>query len=413
VAIPVGPCSIPILHANCTAAHVVGHVVSSAAGQAASSIGASWLDDLANGAARGAGSILEWAVTFWVHVPTQDVAGPGSVASWLSGKLLWPTCFAAVLGVLFAAGRIALSGARPAVDLAAGLVRLAVVVAVGLPVIAAATVGGDGFSTWIIGQADSGGVGHGFFDLSSVSGAFGPVVLLLVACVGIVIGLLQILLMLVRSGMLIILAAVLPTLAACAINPSGVHAYRRALNWTVAALLYKPLAAVIYADAFKGMSPPSAAEHMSATSAAQRQITGVLVLALALLAMPALMRLVTPAIAHLGGGSGLPAGAIPGMRVPSGAVRAPRAAMRPASFAGAAAGGGAMAVVGAAGAAHRSASRYAHWAIESAAGPVEGNGGSAPPTGGPPSGTSGAGSRPRPKPGQQPGGPSGTTDRGA
>jgi nitrate reductase NapE component len=387
--------------------------MSSAAGQAATSVAGNWLDDLANAAARGAGSILEWAVTFWVHVPTQDVAGPGSVASWLSGKLLWPTCFAAVLGVLFAAGRIALSGARPAVDLASGLVRLAVVTAVGLPVIAAATVGGDGFSTWIVGQADPGGVGHGFFDLSSVSGAFGPVVLLLVACVGIVIGLLQILLMLVRSGMLIILAAVLPTLAACAINPSGVHAYRRALNWTVAALLYKPLAAVIYAAAFKGMSPPSAAEHMSATSAAQRQITGVLVLALALLAMPAVMRLVTPAIAHLGGGSGLPAGAIPGMRVPSGAVRAPRAAMRPTSFAGAAAGGGAMAVVGAAGAAHRSASRYAHWAIDAAAGPVEGHGGSAPPTGRPPTGASGAGSRPGPKPGQPPRGPSGTTDRGA
>ena len=38
------------------------------------------------------------------------------------------------------------------------------------------------------------------------------------------------------------------------------------------------------------MSPPSTAEHVSATGAAQRQITGVLVLALALLAMPALMR---------------------------------------------------------------------------------------------------------------------------
>jgi hypothetical protein len=216
--------------------------------------------------------------------------------------------------------------------------------------------------------------------------------------------------MLVRSGMLIILAAVLPTLAACAINPSGVHAYRRALNWTVAALLYKPLAAVIYAAAFKGMSPPSAAEHVSATGAAERQITGVLVLALALLAMPALMRLVTPAIAHLGGGSGLPAGAIPGMRVPSGAVRAPRAAMRPASFAGAAAGGGAMAVVGAAGAAHRSASRYAHWAIDSAAGPVEGHGGSALPTGGRSTGSAGTRPRTSPKAAGPPRGRSDSTD---
>ncbi|HEX3828195.1 MAG TPA: hypothetical protein VHV82_13090 [Sporichthyaceae bacterium] len=349
----------------------------------ASSVGAGWLDDLADAAARGAGSILEWAVSFWVHAPTQGVAGAGSVAAWLSGKLLWATAFAAFLGVLSAAGRIALSGARAAVELTAGLVRLAVVVAVGLPVIAAATVAGDGFSTWIMGQADPGGVGRGMFDFSAISGAFGPVVLLLVAGFGIVMGLLQILLMLVRSGMLIVLAGVLPTLAACAISPSGLHAYRRALNWTIAALLYKPLAAVIYAAAFKAMNPPAAADHLTGMETAQRQITGVLVLVLALWAMPALMRLITPAVAHLGGGGGgAPSGFASGGPLPTGAVRTPRTMMRPIGLAGTAGAAGAIGVLGAAGAVHRGARRHAHWAVENAAGPVEGHGAAPPPTGG-------------------------------
>lgn len=311
MAAAVGPCDLPVVGGP--ACHVLGDTVGGVAGGAVSAVAGNWLEQLAQAMATGAGKILEWTLTWWVHDDTPRMDGSGSVAVWLQDRLLWLTMVAAVVGLLIAAGKLALSGPRAAREAAEGLTRLVVVSAVAIPVIAACTIAGDRFAEWILGQVDAQALGAGFFDLSAGGGAinttFGPAVLVIVALVGLLTGLVQILLMLVRAAMLIILAGVLPTLAAASLTESGMQAYKKALGWTTAFLLYKPLAALIYAAAFKGLSLPK--DDNGGIGVAEQQIIGVLTLLLALVALPALMRAVAPVMSHIatGGGGAKMAGA--------------------------------------------------------------------------------------------------------
>jgi type IV secretion system protein TrbL len=294
---PAGPC-LPMVDEICS---TVGDAITGGVSHVAGAVAANWLEQLAEAMATGAGKVLAWTLSWWVHADSPAIDQPGSVSSWLQGRLLWLTLFAAVAGLLVGAARIALTGPRAAREVAEGLTRLLVVAAVGVPVIAACTIAGDEFSEWILSQVDANALGQGLFDVSGaqINAAYGPAVLAIVALLGLLTGLVQILLLLVRAAMLVILAGVLPTMAASSLTETGLQAYKRAIAWTVAFLLYKPLAAVIYAAALKGMSRPDAD---TAPGPAETQIIGVLTLMLALVALPALMRVVAPVIGHVASG---------------------------------------------------------------------------------------------------------------
>jgi type IV secretion system protein TrbL len=291
-----GPCDVP-------GAGLVCDGLTGGIANVASAVAANWLDQLAEAMATGAGKVLAWTLSWWVHADSPAIDQPGSVSSWLQDRLLWLTLFAAVAGLLVGAARIALTGPRAAREVVEGLTRLLVVAAVGVPVIAACTVAGDEFSEWILSEVDATALGKGLFDVSGaqINAAYGPAVLVIVALLGLLTGLVQILLLLVRAAMLVILAGVLPTMAASSLTETGLQAYKRAIAWTVAFLLYKPLAAVIYAAALKGMSRPGAD---TSPGPAETQIIGVLTLMLALVALPALMRVVAPVIGHVASGGG-------------------------------------------------------------------------------------------------------------
>jgi type IV secretion system protein TrbL len=280
---------------------VGGTVITDGITNVAGAVAANWLEQLAQAMANGAGKVLRWTLSWWVDMDSPAIDQPGSVSTWLADRLLWLTLFAAVVGLLVGAARIALTGPRAAREVVEGLTRLLVVAVVGVPVIAACTIAGDQFSEWILGQVDATALGEGLFDVSGgqINAAYGPAVLVIVALLGLLTGLVQILLLLVRAAMLVILAGVLPTMAASSFTETGLQAYKRAIAWTVAFLLYKPLAAIIYAAALKGMARP---EGDAAPGPAETQIIGVLTLMLALVALPALMRVVAPAVGHVASG---------------------------------------------------------------------------------------------------------------
>ena len=211
-AAPDGPC-LPLVDRICTG---VGDAITGGVSHVASAVAANWLEQLAQAMANGAGKVLRWTLSWWVHMDSPAIDQPGSVSTWLQDRLLWLTLFAAVVGLLVGAARIALTGPRAAREVAEGLTRLLVVAAVGVPVIAACTIAGDQFSEWILGQVDATALGQGLFDVSGsqINAAYGPAVLVIVALLGLLTGLVQILLLLVRAAMLVILAGVLPTMAA-------------------------------------------------------------------------------------------------------------------------------------------------------------------------------------------------------
>ena len=122
----------------------------------------------------------------------------------------------------------------------------------------------------------------------TVTTAFIAIVLGIIAFLATVI---QIMLMLVRGGMLVLLVGTLPLVAAFSNTEMGHQWFRKACAWLLAFALYKPAAAIVYAVAFDLAGQPGALALLD----------GVMMLVLAILALPALLRFVVPGHERAGG----------------------------------------------------------------------------------------------------------------
>jgi type IV secretion system protein TrbL len=154
---------------------------------------------------------------------------------------------------------------------------------------------------------------------SAVTGGV-PVMLIIVLGAGAVVAsLIQVFLMIVRGGMLVILAGVLPLTFSFWTTEAGRQWSKKATAWLIAFTLYKPAASIVYATAFRLVSA-----RAFGSGGILSIVTGLTLLFVALLALPALMRFVTPMVgAAVGGGAGVMAGAMGAaamMAIPTGAM---------------------------------------------------------------------------------------------
>ena len=309
-------------------------IVGKAAGAGISSVAGDAITALAKAVLGALGHAIEWASTLWVGVGTPQVADTSGQAtgtvSFLQQNLLVYTTGLAVLSTLIGAGRIAWHEHKSAHarELARFLVTY-VLVAGGAAFAASVVIGGaDQMAAWFINQAD----GHSSFSdhlaqilgLAGANGGFttGLAATATTAVIAIILGILafigsvvQIMLMLVRGGMLVLLVGTLPLIAAFSNTEMGLQWFRKASAWLLAFALYKPAAAIIYAVAF----------DLAGQQGALSLLDGVMMLLLAILALPALMRFLVPATSALasGGGTGamvLGAAGAAAMRMPTGAA---------------------------------------------------------------------------------------------
>jgi hypothetical protein len=196
----------------------------------------------------------------------------------------------------------------PLKDLLRSLLTLTLVSGLGLAVISILVIAADAFSASVIDRATDGkGFAHamGILVLTNQTGV-GVFILIILGLVGLLASLVQIVLMIVRGGMLVILAGILPTTAAFTNTEMGRQWFQKAIGWTIAFILYKPAAAVVYAVAFKLMDSSGGGNVLLGS------ITGFALMIVALLALPALMRFVTPMVGAVASGSGGGAGAAVG-----------------------------------------------------------------------------------------------------
>jgi type IV secretion system protein TrbL len=310
----------------CIVGKAVGGGISAVAGDAITALAEAVLGALSHA--------IEWASTLWVGVGTPSVAdGAGQstgTVSFLQQNLLVYTTGLAVLSTLIGAGRIVCHEhkAAHARELVRFLATYALVSA-GAATAASVLIGGaDQMAAWFISQADA---NSNFsthlaqlLGITGQSGGFtaGLAATATTAVIAIVLGLLaflgsviQVMLMLVRGGMLVLLVGTLPLIAAFSNTEMGNQWFRKAVAWLLAFALYKPAAAIIYAVAF----------DLGGQQGALALLDGVMMLILAILALPALLRFLVPATSALaaGGGTGVMlaggAGAA-AMRMPSGAA---------------------------------------------------------------------------------------------
>ncbi|RNL51742.1 hypothetical protein [Arthrobacter oryzae] len=284
----------------------------------ASNIAAGIADDAINNLAKaimeGMSQMVTTLSTFWVSMPTvnlasSDGATPSPIVSMVNSELMLWTLTLAVLAVILGGIRMIWEQrGAPLKDLLRSLITLALVSGLGLGVISILVIAADAFSAAIIDRSTD---GKGFAESMSllvVSGqtGVGVFILIVLGLIGLIASLVQVVLMVVRSGMLVILAGILPTTAAFTNTEMGRQWFQKAVGWTIAFILYKPAAAIVYSVAFLLMGNNSGKDSLITS------ITGFTLMIVALFALPALMRFVTPMVGAVASGGGAGAGAAVG-----------------------------------------------------------------------------------------------------
>jgi len=274
------PCDVPVLGKVC---HVPGAAISAAAG--------SVFDAAAQKLAEGLADATRAAMTFWTDLPMPQLSTAVGPVAELRSLTYWLSGFVAVLSMLVAAGQMALSrSGEPAGRAARGLLTLVVASGAGVAAVNALAYFGDQYSQWILDRSADGDLGARLSQLGRIAvvPGLGSGLVMIVALVAILASLAQMGLMLVRIGVVTILAGTLPLSAAGASTATGRAWFQRVVAWLLAFVLYKPAAATVYASAFllvgKGQDPASV-------------LSGLFLMVLAIVALPALLRLVTPAVA--------------------------------------------------------------------------------------------------------------------
>jgi hypothetical protein len=258
-------------------------VAGKAAGSAAGTVASGALNGIASAIESGVAWMVTQTLTWWIQMPSPDLAG-NPVVGQLQQWILPLAVAVAVLGVIIAAGRMALTRkANPLIDVGSGLVVIAATSAVGVILPSLLLKAGDAWSSWVL-QASTGGQFAARLTNVLTLGGQSPAVIVVLGIVAIIISAIQAVLMLFRQGALVILAGLLPLAAAGTLIPGTRRWLPRVSGWMLALIFYKPAAAAVYATAFT----------MIGTGKDTRTILmGFTMVFLSLLALPVLMRLFT------------------------------------------------------------------------------------------------------------------------
>jgi type IV secretion system protein TrbL len=301
-------------------------------GGAAQSVAGSVFGELAKLVVQALNKALASMATLWINVGTPQLATttggqqPSPTVAYIQGHLWFLMTAAAVIGVIIGCGRMVWEQrAAPGRDVIRGLVVFVLVMSSGLAVVSLAVDAADGFSSWVI----SGAVANESFGSAlteivgltpQVTGGLGLLLVILFGFFALLASLIQIVLMVIRGGMLVLLAGVLPLTAAFTGTQAGRQWFRRAVSWLVAFILYKPAAAIVYATAIR-----LSTSGVFGSGGVVGVVTGLTLMIVALLALPALMRFVAPMVGVIAsGGAGAMVGAgaaAASLAMPSGAVR--------------------------------------------------------------------------------------------
>lgn len=317
------------------------------------------LESLFEHSKSAAKTMIEWAFTWWIEMDSPELvdcytedgervysAADSAAARCVNGSSTigdlqdltgW------IVGAV-AVGALAIAGARMAWSargehtggILRGLFALLAASTIGLLVVQVGLEAGDGYSSWVINRAladeSLSGTVSVWLDTLQIAGSIAPggeavvagvplMIGLGIAIVAGLVGFVQFMLMLARMAALVVLAGLLPVAAATSITEGGQATLRKYLAWMLGLLLYKPVAATIWATSILMMQGGT---FGGGTDYLIEIMVAIMMMILALFALPALMRLVAPAVATVGSGGGgglLAAGIGTGAAVASGAAQ--------------------------------------------------------------------------------------------
>jgi hypothetical protein len=227
-----------------------------------------------------------------------------------------------VFSVLYAAGQMIWSRkGQPLMELVAALIRSLLASSAGLGAVVILLQVGDSYSTWILDKSVEGGFTKGLQNIMSSKSASDLQIFMIVAgIIAMLVSLVQICLLIVRSALSVLLAGTLPLAYSATNTQWGKQWSQKHASWLIAFVLYKPVAATIYAAAFKVTGSALTGQLKEGAAASiVGLMSGLVLMVAALFALPAMMRLIVPAVGAASAGGAMFAGAAVGSAA-SGAV---------------------------------------------------------------------------------------------
>lgn len=286
--------------------------------------------------------------TFWMQ-DTPSITGrtpdggldTGTAVGFMQHQTVWLVAVLAVVSVLFAGIRLAWEQrADPLRDLGKALLMLIVVAGAGTAFVQTLTSASDEFAKELVVRAielppQQVGAGHGApvpedredveqfvkqqreqqaadafeqqlggWVIGSTPDRVPLMATLMFGSLAAFAGLAQLFLLVIRWAMLLLLVGTFPLAAAATNTEAGKQWFRKHCGWTLALIAYKPAAALVYAAAIK-----SAGTALDPNGSLTGLVVGLMLILLAVLAMPAMVRFIVPAAAAAaGGGVGIGAG---------------------------------------------------------------------------------------------------------
>jgi hypothetical protein len=242
----------------------------------------------------GASWVIRTTIGWWIEVPAIDLAA--SPASTIRGYVLWLAAVVATAGAIWQGVVIAVSRrGEPFFAAVRGLFYLALWASVGIIGPAAALRAGDAFSSWVLGEAADGEASERLVRLAGLGSVDSAGAVIVLGLAMMLVGLVQAILMMFREGSVVILSGALVLAAAGSLTQATRPWLPKVLGWMAALIAYKPVAALVYASAIamvgEGDDPRTV-------------VVGLTMMLLAVIALPALLKLFNWTTAGAGGGGG-------------------------------------------------------------------------------------------------------------
>jgi hypothetical protein len=321
--------------------------------QAFQTVASNMFSDLISKLGEGATTAIQALTTFWIKIPTPEVATQTG-NSWQAAKPIaflhgYSMAIAAVVftfAILFAGIQTAwVKRGEPIRELLRTGLVLVVVTGMGTATIQVLSTASDLLAIDIVSKAtpknETASSAIRGLVIPGTGEAAGPnqlpMFLLMFSCLGIMLmSMIQVVLLLIRSAMLVLLAGTFPIAAAATNTEAGKAWFKKYCAWTIAFIAYKPAAALVYAAGLK--MNQAGVTSVSGNSLVQA-LTGWMMMVLAVVALPALLRFAVPVTAAVAGGSvgsgvGDPGG------LATGAINMGRSSGRAGGPSGAGSGGG-------------------------------------------------------------------------
>lgn len=262
------------------------------AGAAASSAASSGFKQAAETMFAGYDDIMKQFLTSWMSSGFL-VSLDNKATAWFQDTTLPITIALLTLGLVVAGARVMYSHrGEPFQEVMHALGRAVAVITLGTAAIQVFVWGGDAYAQWILkvsGVSATGGYTIAGFAASS------PGLALIFGLLGVIAVGLQWVIMFVRQSLLLLLNAFWQISAAYALLRKGEQAFEKITAWIIAFIIYTPLAASIYAFAWRLKDGQDGVGGV---------LYGLMLIVLAVVALPAIMRLLIPASAAIGSAIG-------------------------------------------------------------------------------------------------------------